>query len=146
MKNIKHSIDWIEIKDVLGTNNTYASLVYDGSPELADYDLSGKLWFILREKNVIAGIIVLEPLNNIMWNCHVAIFEQFRKNGSEEWGKLVADYMSKHGSAKKLLAITPYLAAKKYAERIGFKQLTVLTNSIKKNGELMDQYLLELTL
>ena len=52
--------------------------------------------------------------------------------------------MKKNYAATKFLTFTPYLAAKKYAERVGFKCVTTLTNSILKGGRLLDQYVLEL--
>jgi hypothetical protein len=43
----------------------------------------------------------------------------------------------------KFMALTPYENAKKYAEKLGFVTKTILTNSIKKNGVLLNQYVLE---
>jgi L-amino acid N-acyltransferase YncA len=52
--------------------------------------------------------------------------------------------MRENCGTKKFLAITPYEAAKKYAERVGFNYVATLINSIKKNGQLLDQFLLEM--
>jgi RimJ/RimL family protein N-acetyltransferase len=40
------------------------------------------------------------------------------------------------------LVMTPYESARRYAERMGFKLLGILPASMKKNGKLMDQYIL----
>ena len=132
-----------EIKHILSIDNMYDSISYDGSPELKDFVPSG-VWFMLVDGSDIAGIINCIPLNNVLWSPHIFVLEQYRGKGSEEWGTQVADYMRKNYGAKKFLAFTPYVSAKKYAERIGFQYVTTLTSSIKKNGELLDQYLLEL--
>lgn len=118
---------------------------YDGSPEinLFNVDTINKVWMILRENNNIAGMIQLERMNNIMWNCHVFLFEVYRRNKSEEWAIQAAQYMKERYGARKFLAITPYEAAKKYAERAGFKYVNTITDSIVKNGKLMNQYMME---
>lgn len=126
----------------------YEAISYDGSPEFKDYVPTG-IWISLFEGEGsvynLAGFINLEPLNNVTWIAHIMIYETFRGNGSEEWAIQAAEYMRGKLGAKKFLAITPYKAAKQYAERAGFTYLTMLSKSIKKNGELMDQYLLELS-
>lgn len=135
------------IKEVLNYDNMYEQTAYDDSPSLKDFipDIKNNIWFILENKKHVTGLILLEPINNIMWNCHVMIYSEFRGNGSEEWGKQVAEYMKQNYGAKKFLAITPYESAKKYAERVGFTLVGTLSRSIKKNNELMNQYLLELS-
>lgn len=122
----------------------YETLVYDGSPEVKEYVPKG-LWMSLFENEVLAGFINLEPLNNVLWTAHVMLYEIFRGNNSEEWGKLVAEEMRSKYGAKKFIVFTPYVPAKRYAEKIGFVYITTLSKSIKKNGTLMDQYMLELT-
>jgi hypothetical protein len=121
----------------------YNKISYDGSPEFKDYIPRG-VWMSLFEGGVFAGFINLESLNNIMWNAHIMIYKEFRGNNSEEWGKQVANYMRIQHKVKKFLAITPYKTAKRYAENMGFIYLTTLKKSILKNGELMDQYILEM--
>lgn len=143
MKSIEQTIDINLIKQVLSIDNMYDLISYDGSPSLKDFVPEG-VWFLLLEESQIAGMITLKALNNVLWVPHIFIFEQFRKNGSEQWGTLVVDYMKKNYGAKCFIAITPYESAKKYAERMGFKYKTTLTQSIKKNNKLLDQYLLEL--
>ena len=121
----------------------YEDIVYDGSPKLPDYVSTG-IWFSLLEDDCIAGFINVEPLNNVMYSPHIFIYKSFRGNKSEDWGLQVAEYMRKNLGAKKFLAFTPYLSALRYAKKIGFKQIAILTKSIQKNGLLLDQYVLEL--
>lgn len=122
----------------------YESIAYDGSPEFKDYVPRG-IWLSLYEGKELVGFINLEPLNNVMWNCHVMIYPHYRGNKSEEWGVRTAKYMRDIHSATKFLAITPYESAKKYAERVGFKCIGMLSRSIQKDDELMDQYILEMS-
>lgn len=103
-----------------------------------------RVGFALLSDDNTAGIITFELLNSVMWSPHIIIYKQYRGPGSEEWGKLALIYMVQHLGAKKFLAFTPYIPAKKYAERLGFEQIGVLKQSIEKNGTLMDQYMLEL--
>lgn len=121
----------------------YESIVYDNSPEFKEYVPTG-IWFTLYENECVAGFINLEPLNNVMWTSHVMIYESFRGKGSEEWAVQAAWWMRENVGATKFLAITPHEAAKNYAERAGFTLIGVLSNSIKKNGKLLNQYMLEL--
>lgn len=133
--------EWF-IKTLL--ESVYEECAYDGSPCLKDFKPEG-VWFVLiTENNHAAGIINLSQINNVMWNCHVIIYEEYRGRGSEEWAIMVADYMKEKYGATKFLAITPYEAAKNYAERAGFKLVGTLSRSVLKNNELLDQYLLEL--
>lgn len=134
------------IKELLTIDNTYDSLVYDGSPSLMDYkvDTENSIWFILLAKGYTSGLIMLESLNYVLWIPHIFIFKKYRGSGSEEWGIKVAQEMRTKYGAKKFLALTPYVTAKKYAEKIGFKTIGVLEQSIQKNNELMDQYMLEM--
>lgn len=142
MKNIELSTA-LDLKTFLP--DFYEDLSYDGSPKLEEYIPSG-IWFSLYEGETIAGFINLEPINNVMWNTHIFIYETFRGNNSEEWGKQTAQFMKHNVEARKFLAFTPYKIAKKYAEKVGFKYVTTLTNSIKKNGEVLDQYMLEMSI
>lgn len=139
MKSIKPSAE--ELYKFLP--DFYEDVAYDGSPEFKDYIPKG-VWLTLLEDELIAGFINLEPLNNVTWIAHVMIYPQYRRNNSEEWGKQAAKYMRDNLRAKKFLALSPYKAAKNYAERVGFKYLTIIKDSILKNGVLMDQYMLEM--
>lgn len=143
MKNIVHIVDIQLIKDVLSRDNVYKTVTYDNSPKLADYVPQG-LWFLLLEGEMIAGIANLEPMNNVMWTCHVIIFKEHRGHDSDVWGKQVVKWMRHNVGARKFLGLTPYKAAKKYAKSIGFECIGILKGSIQKNGKLMDQYMLEL--
>ena len=146
MKTIERTLDAEAIKKILSTDNLYDSLVFDGSPSLEDYvpDVVNKVSFILKEDTQIAGMIFLDYMNYVLWTPHIFIFEKFRGNGSEEWGKQVVKYMLDRCRPIKFLAFTPYNAAKAYAERVGFKNIAVLKNSVKKGGQILNQYMLEL--
>ena len=142
-KSILPTVDLEQIKGILGRDNIYSTLVYDGSPSLQEYVPMG-LWFQLLDGDMIAGLINLIPLNNVLWQPHIFIFEQYRGNKSEQWGKLVVNFMKENCEAKKFIAFTPYVDARRYAERVGFKCTGILNDSIQKNGMLLNQYMLEL--
>lgn len=143
MKSVFPTVDVVFIKGILERENIYNSVCYDGSPSLEEYVLKG-VWLVLCKNEAITGMINLQALNNVMWTPHIFIFEKYRGKGSEEWGIQAALWARENLGAKKLLAFTPYIAAKKYAEKMGFEYLTTLKNSIQKNGKLMNQYMLEL--
>lgn len=147
MYSIVQTTNPLLIKELLTIDNTYDSLVYDGSPSIMDYnvDTSKNLWFILLKDGYTSGLITLEYLNYVLWVPHVFIYNKFRGEGSEQWGKLVAEEMRTKYGAKKFLALTPYIQAKKYAEKIGFKYIHTLESSVQKNGKLMNQYMLEMS-
>lgn len=142
MKHIAQVESITNIKMFLNKDNMFESMSYDGS-NIFEFIPQG-VWILLYSNEEQAGIINLKPLSNVMWECHIGILEKYRGNGSEMWGKLTAEYMRKHYGVKKFIAITPYLAAKKYAEKMGFTNVGVLSNSIRKNGVLLNQFLLEL--
>lgn len=132
------------IRAALSIDNSYEKISYDGSPPLRDFDTGNKIWFLLTLDGWTAGIACMVPLNNVLWAPHIVIFKDYRGNGSEEWGKKIISFMKQNFGAKKFLAHTPYVTAKKYAELTGFKHVGTLSRSIMKNGELLDQYTLEL--
>lgn len=133
------------IRNLLSRDDIYDEVAYDNSPPLEDYVPTG-IWFLLAQNNHIAGLINVNSVSNVMWNCHVLLYREYRGKfkDSHQWAIMVANYMKKHFGATSFLAITPYEAAKKYAERAGFKYKTTLECSILKDGKLLDQYLLEL--
>ncbi len=135
------------IKELLTIDNTYDSLVYDGSPSIENYnvDVINSIWFILLKDGYTSGVIKLDCLNYVLWVPHIFIYKEQRGHGSEEWGKLVAQEMRDKYGAKKFLALTPYYAAQVYAEKVGFRYIHTLEKSVKKNGILMNQYMLEMT-
>lgn len=143
MKTIRFSADVNLIKELLAIEDIYDSVSYDGSPSLEECWLEG-VWIILEEDNHIAGLANLIPLNNVLWTPHILIYKEHRGRDSVEWGHLVIAFMKEHLGAKKFLAFTPYLTAKRYAEKIGFTNIGVLSNSIRKDGELLNQFILEL--
>lgn len=143
MRRIIEITDPYFIKTVLNINDTYSQIAYDNSPTLEHFKPAG-VWILLIDGDDIAGFVNFLPMNNIMWSPHICIFELYRGNGSEEWGKQAIEYMKEKYNAKKFLALTPYLIAKKYAERVGFDFLMRLKNSIKKNNQILDQYVLEM--
>lgn len=118
-------------------------LAYDDVPKDYYPDVINKVWFILKQDSETAGIIMFEYLNFVLWVPHIFIFKKYRGGNSTKWAEKAVAYMENVLGAKKFLALTPYIAAKKYAEKVGFKLVTVLTKSIQKNGELLDQYVLE---
>lgn len=144
MKEIYLLNNYWFLKEILKIDDIYDKYKYDDSPSLEEFKPEG-LWFLLiTEDRHSAGVINVTQINNVLWNCHVTIFEEFRGPGSEEWAQLVARYMKDQFGAAKFLAITPYKAAKDYAKRAGFKYVTTLEKSILKGGDLLDQYVLEL--
>lgn len=146
MKTIEQSWNCQDVKDVLRKDNSYKNIAYDGSPDIDNYipDFKNSVWFILKEDDNISGFIKLDYISNVMWNSHICVYEKYRGKGSEEWGIQVVQEMALRYGAKKFLAITPYTTAKKYAERMGFKYIMILTSSIIKNGKTLDQYMLEM--
>lgn len=144
MREIVQTTSDLVIKATLAIDNIYDKLAYDGSPKLSEFCPTG-VWLLLLKDGWTAGIINVVPLNSIMWTPHIFIFEKYRGNGSEEWGLMAIKYMRNNYGVKKLLAFTPYEAAKKYAEKLDFENVTIITNSIQKNGKLLDQYVMEKT-
>ena len=143
MKSILPLYDVSSIKAILSHEDAYDIVAYDGSPSLKEYVPEG-VWMLLLEEKAIAGFINAVSLNNIMWQAHIFVYPQFRGNEAEVWGKQAVEYMKQNYGAKKFLAITPYIAAKKFAERVGMQNVCILKDSILKNGEMMNQYVLEM--
>lgn len=142
MKSIDRTNDVKTISKII--KDDYDTVIFDGCPSFEDFkpDLENSLWFILKEDKEIAGLIKLENLNWTTWMPHIIIKKEYRGNGSEQWGLLVAAYMKEIFKDINFLVMTPYETAKKYAERMGFKLIGILPKSLKKNGILMDQYIL----
>lgn len=142
MMTIECTSDVRTIKDTI--KDDYNTVIFDGCPSFEDFqpDLENSLWFILKQDSYTSGLIKLESLNLTTWIPHIVIKEQFRGKGSEQWGLLVVKYMKERIKDINFLVMTPYESAKRYAERMGFKLIGVMPNSVKKDGELMNQYIL----
>jgi hypothetical protein len=152
MKTIICTSDACLIKSALA--GYYESVIFDGCPDYESFvpDVENSVWFILKQdsytsdsavcESQIAGIIKLENLNLTTWIPHILIYPEFRQNGSETWGLAVAQYMKERLKDVCFLVMTPYESAKNYALRMGFNYIGVLPKSIKKDGKLMDQYML----
>lgn len=141
-RHIYRTTDKQQIKDCL--KGYYGLVTYDGCPEWSDFDpdTENSLWFVLMHESDVAGLIKLDSLNLVTFIPHVVIKAEYRGNGSEQWGKQVATYMADQLGDVNFLVMTPYESAKNYAERVGFTLLGTMPNSIKKDGKLMDQYIL----
>lgn len=141
-KSIAQTTNVYMIKSIL--EKDYDNVIYDGCPSFNDFmpDLTNAIWFILRSDQKIAGLIKLENLNFVTWIPHIVIKKEFRGKGSEEWGSMVVKYMKDKLKDVNFLVLTPYEPAKNYAERMGFKFMGMLPKSFKKNGELLDQFIL----
>lgn len=142
MRYIECTTDVRTIKDTI--KDDYNTVIFDGCPSFEDFepDLENSLWFILKQDSYTSGLIKLESLNFTTWIPHIVIKQEYRGKGSEQWGLLVVKYMKERIKDINFLVMTPYESAKKYAERMGFKLIGILPNSVKKDGELMNQYIL----
>jgi hypothetical protein len=142
LKTITCTSDACLIKSALA--GYYESVIFDGCPGYESFvpDVENSVWFILKQDSYTAGIIKLENLNLTTWIPHILIYPEFRQNGSETWGLAVAQYMKERLKDVCFLVMTPYESAKNYALRMGFNYIGVLPKSIKKDGKLMDQYML----
>ena len=142
MITIEHVNDVNAIKSILKAD--YDTVIYDGCPSFEDFepDMENSLWFILYKNGYTSGLIKLENLNWTTWIPHIIIKPEYRGSGSEQWGRMVVQYMKERIPEVTFLVMSPYEAAKEYALRMGFQLIGVLPKSIKKNGELMDQYIL----
>ncbi len=142
MRYIECTSDVSTIKSII--KDDYDLVTYDGCPSFEDFqpDIENSLWFLLKQNSTITGLIKLESLNLITWIPHIVIKQEYRGKGSEQWGLLVVKYMKERLKDVNFLVMTPYDSARNYAERMGFKNIGILPKSIKKNGELMNQYML----
>jgi hypothetical protein len=142
LKSIECTSDVCTIKNTI--KDDYSTVIFDGCPSFEDFqpDTESALWFILKHNSETAGLIKLDNLNLTTWIPHIIIREKYRGNGSEKWGQLVIKYMQERLHDVQFLVLTPYESAKNYAIRMGFNLIGVMPKSIKKNGELMNQYIL----
>ena len=141
VKTIECTRDAKRIKSII--KNYYDLVIFDGCPSFEDFkpDVDTSFWFVLKDGKKVAGLIKLENLNLTTWIPHIVIKEEYRGNDSEQWGLLVAQYMKDIFKDVCFLVMTPYESAKNYAIRMGFNIIGILPNSIKKDGQLMSQYI-----
>lgn len=147
-KSIERTTDPYLIKAMYRKEDMYNFIMDDGCPCIDEWKPNAKdptiYWFVLRDKNQeIAGCCRADVINNVFFYCHVFIYEKYRGKGSEDWGKMCMEFLRKFKGAKKFLAVSPHIAAKKYAEKCGFKLMYKSEKSFLKNGNLIDQYFLE---
>ena len=90
-----------------------------------------------------ASCLTLQQMNGITWDVHVQILPEYREM-SLELGHKMLNWIWENTTAEKLVAFISfkYENVKRYAERMGFEVEGISKNSIRIEGELIDQWLM----
>jgi len=117
-------------------------------------DAQDKYWYPLDDANIHwllvliecipAGVFMVHRHNQICWEIHTAILPEYWGERAREAAKAVLKYLFTNTDCEKLITNVPETnkAALRYAKASGMKLFGTNTKSFKKNGVLMDQYML----
>jgi RimJ/RimL family protein N-acetyltransferase len=144
---IKRTRNMDLVKNIITDSSIYKYLMPDNNISVEDfYPVDNDLFYYLLiiEKDNIAGIIFLSPLNNIMYQSHNALFPEFYGKGVEYCTKALK-YIKDNTNIRKLLAfiIEDNKLAKNMLLKCGFKELPMIKNCIKINNKITNEYLME---
>lgn len=133
------------IRSILCHPDIYPLITSSDGPTVDEYEPPfGEVTYIAGMADKVFGLFIIYPCNdNALW-CHVQVLPEYRKEYAYRFGMAAIDFAFKVTQARKLMALIPviYPNVRQFAERCGFEVEGLSKASIRKNGELTDQWLL----
>lgn len=134
------------ITKLLNLENLWDDMLEDGNIKEVSSDKNTWYLAILTENLKPAGVAIAQWLGNNLITWHFGLFKKYRGPDSVKYGFEVKNFINTLKSDIKHITIIPEYkeSAIKYAQKLGFKEKTRITKSIKKNSKLYDRILMEI--
>lgn len=84
------------------------------------------------------SLFIFEQMNHILFEIHYQILPEGRGEKGLRSGKDAVEWIVKNTDCKKIVGMTPNIAAVKYGLKLGFKIEGLISNAWMKNGQLLD--------
>ena len=135
------------VRAILTHPAIYDRISEDGTLPREDYipDLIGAAFVIGIVGADPIGLMIYNPISGIVWECHVQVLPEYRKEYASEFFKKALGWAFDMG-CRKIIAQIPFLYpdVKKFALKHGFEVEGVNRKSYLKNNVLHDQWYLGL--
>ena len=135
------------IKSVITHPDIYPRLIDDFSPKAYDWRPARNRIYIKGETDRIFGIVSAVPKSTIVYNVHINVIPEYRKDFAEEFAHRAIQWIWDNTEAKKLVAEIPeyHQNVVNFAQNVGFQIEGINLNSIQKDGKLYNQIYLGLS-
>jgi len=110
-------------------------------------DTISECWLEIKNDDLVVAIYNLHTLNSVTLQIHAHVLPQYRKEFSRESGLAALKWIVDNTDYQKIVAIIPsiYDNVKKFTESFGFIVEGINRLSYKKNGNLVDQWMMGAT-
>ena len=132
-----------QIRALLTKDELFEFFKEDGMPSLPHWNIpvnKSIYWLIGIEKREIVGLMILNRVNIVLMDGHIALFKKFRKKGyGEQFVNAVSDWIKKHTRAKSLIGYIPSHRqdVKQLAEKT-FTHIGTITEAQSWDDKLID--------
>lgn len=148
MITVKRTYDKEAIRAIVTNPDIWQCVAEDGST-FSDFDpdVNNECWLMMEIDGVKIAVYNLHAINSATVQIHAHVLQQYRKDYSKETGNLAIKYILDNTDYQKVVAFVPviYENVKNFTQLFGFVVEGILTKSIKKNGILVDQWILAAT-
>jgi RimJ/RimL family protein N-acetyltransferase len=138
------------IASIMTTPDIWDTIAEDGS-NIDDFsaDCDGECWVLMTVDNDVIGAYNLHPHNSVTLEIHAHVLPEYRNAYSGDTGTAILQWFLDNSPNKyeKIIAQIPviYDNVKRFTCSFGFQEEGVNRLSYKKNGNIIDQWLLGIT-
>lgn len=144
---IERTRDMALVKRVMGHPKVYDKVSDDLCPSAEDYspvDSDHLYYLAVYDNERFCGIVFLHPVNFFLYQGHIALLPDCLGVGTQAI-EMACDWMKKNTECLKIIAFIPVnnRLAFSAVSAAGFKEACILENSIKVDGKVINQHLME---
>lgn len=138
------------VRSLITRNDIWATIAEDGQ-DIDDFtpNCESDCWLLMTEGSNVIGLYNLHPHNSCTLEIHAHVMPECRKMHSDETGRLALQWIIDNAPSmyQKIIAQVPeiYPNVRAFCEKNGFVLEGTNRQSYRKNGIIMDQWLLGIT-
>lgn len=151
MISVQRTWDFHEIKFVVTHPKVYPHVTDDSSPRPEDYSPPDPnfVWYLLvKDDRETLGIFALVPQNSVCFEVHTCLLPNAYGQRARLAAVAAIGWMAAHSPCKRVITNVPEdnRIALRFATRVGMKEFGINEKSFLKDGKLLDQHVLGITL
>lgn len=138
------------VRDIITHPDIFKTIAEDGF-KLKDVDVNcvRDCWLVMDNGSQVVGVYKLHPHNSTTLQIHAHVLPEYRKEHSQDTGIEALRWILEEGPREyeKVIAIIPciYENVKRFTCSQGFIVEGINRKSYRKNGRIVDQWLLGIT-
>jgi L-amino acid N-acyltransferase YncA len=138
------------VSSIMTTPEIWDTIAEDGRV-VGDFvaDCEGECWVLMRVDTNIIGLYNLHPHNSVTLEIHAHVLPEYRAEHSKNTGLAILEWIIESAPDKyqKVIAQIPaiYENVKNFTCSFGFQEEGINRMSYRKNGEIVDQWMLGIT-